>query len=189
MLLWAEWRSKSPKKWKLGLKSSFGPEVVVVCICSLMGRPGPERQIMKIRCFCGLFFPYCETFKLFPEGETEMLLVWGQLCIYSDECATQKNCPDFPLFSMIKNHHDDHNYHNHSSKNVINKWPKNETNKRRAANSLSPKPRWKIRCLEDVKIIHERIRGAIRLCLTNQKFPKGKQGGRSFDILLFINTG
>ena len=83
LLVGAEWQSKKPpKNESLDSKgpSSFGPgkkgpEVEVVCICSLMGRPGPERQIMKIRCFCGLFFPYCETFKLFPEGETEMLLV------------------------------------------------------------------------------------------------------------------
>ena len=107
-------------------------ERIIVCdALPLMGRPGPERQIMKIRCSCLLFFPYCETFQLFPGGETEMLLVWGQLCICSDECAAQafpffkfhlifyllprlslffnlktssiqKNCTDSPLSSIIK---------------------------------------------------------------------------------------
>ena len=59
-----------------GLENIYmGYERIIVCnTLPLMGKPGPERQIMKIRCSCLLFFPYCETFKLFRGGETEMLL-------------------------------------------------------------------------------------------------------------------
>ena len=62
------------------------------------GRKGPERWMMEIRCSCGFFFSYCETFKLFPGGKREMLLVWGQLCIYADQCAAQKKFPRLPIF-------------------------------------------------------------------------------------------